>query len=135
MSQERKEQADQIAEEHAHIRQRLGELETTTSVDSLRAQLTALVPILRDHFAVEEDLAEFERENPGCNLAGLVKVLGEHPRILSQADALIAACASGADNGQLREQVAEFVDLIRGHEQRETKALMDAMWTDIGGQS
>jgi iron-sulfur cluster repair protein YtfE (RIC family) len=108
-------------------------------VAELHAALTALSPVMRQHFESEENGPMFRKlpiQKP--RLADQLEQLeAEHPAMLEQFDTVLAAVSEldEPEDFELREinaRVQLFVARLRRHEAAENELVIQAHWDEIG---
>ena len=126
----------QIAEEHEDIRHRLERIEKQSDIAQLEHAFAALIPLLEEHFRLEEDFNKsnmIDALNVAADARRLLEIANEHPELLEGAYQIKGQLAEHPAYCEVQQQIADFVNQIRHHEERETEVFMHAVWTDIGG--
>lgn len=126
-----------ILDDHRVIGQLLSDIASAADAGKVVASLQSLLPVLKRHFAEEEEeiagLHAVIRKRTPEQQTALQGLVQEHGKLLGQATQLLASAqrSPGPDvrlqqlGKQLREQLA-------AHEAKETQIFMDSIWTDFG---
>ncbi len=130
----------QIAEEHAALREILGRIQGTRELAPLRPLLAELGRLLRQHFAREEaadGLHPMVEESAPHLLPNVQRLFDEHRELAARLESLEEK-ARQLWEGPLTEVFAEAGELARRlheHEVAEGELLAGAMYEDLGFSS
>lgn len=128
----------EIAEEHLQIRAVVGDLETTSDLETLVQRLDELRGLLVSHFAREEAPDGLHRvvDRAAPRMAASVQALfDEHRELLERLDGLAErarACLEGP-MAEVRRSAADLCRQLHDHEAVESDLLAGALYDDIGG--
>jgi hypothetical protein len=122
--------ADLLADLH-----QLGSATAEMGLASLRTNLLKARQDLVNHFRLEEEngyLEEVRKREP-CLEQTLLKLAGEHRKLLSKLDDILARLEYPQPVlDELQRQVRLWVHDVRGHEIRENDLIQDAFVHDLG---
>ena len=130
-------QAWSAAEVHLAIPELLERLESDRRLDDVAAELTLLGPLLREHFAEEEDeggyFDELQAAMPSaCDTLNRLRV--EHAEILQQIESLQRLVGDGQERvDTIHADVRALAATIREHHRAEEALLQEAYLRDIRG--
>jgi hypothetical protein len=136
--------ATELGDEHVSLLGQIGCLEerpepgTADCAGLLVGRLTEVQAGLQRHFRFEEEGGYMSRilaDAPYLYRAAQ-ELLAEHGRLSDSLDSLITSAAGVPPESlvtpALREQVSQWVLLVRGHEARENRLIQQACNQDIG---
>jgi hypothetical protein len=128
--------AQEIAEEHAILRQSLTRLRRLTDLPVLVRELADLRALLAAHFAREE-APQGLHDAVGCAahlLPRLDALFADHKVLLAEADALLTRATACLDGplAEVRDGVILLAHHLRQHEQEEEEALAESVYVDLG---
>jgi hypothetical protein len=136
--------ATELSHEHASLLGQLCSLEevpegpSTDCAGPLAGRLRAAQASLQRHFHFEEQggyMSQVLADAPHLYRAAR-ELLAEHGRMAHDLDSLIAAAASVPPGSPvtpaMREQVRQWVRMVRAHEARENQLIQQACNQDIG---
>jgi hypothetical protein len=97
-------------------------------------ELGALLAVLRQHFAAEEEggyMSEALRNRPDLG-AQAERIRAQHQQILLALEAAVAASARATATTILEQTVVGLIQSLRDHESAERRLVEDAILQDLG---
>jgi hemerythrin-like domain-containing protein len=123
----------EIMDDHSSLRDLLDDIETASSLESLRADARHLKALLLEHFEAEEQrlFPKVVEEEPAHEVA-VRGFEAEHAGLLSRVEQFLESLEQAQDLAVAVSGSADLVAELRNHEERENEVIMDTFFRDTG---